>query len=166
MESSRVSLASLSNLDKCLMAGGKAVVASPFMALATAGTVILSPSLGLVMLPRWDWMVGINSGALVNSTIFPLPRPRPLFKVGVGRSVVLIALGIEARTSSRWRLVDQVEEDDLDRRRDLLSSLAFLAGLLVSGGDFGITNSKPTLGSELMRGEGCSHQTSLGSRYR
>ena len=72
----------------------------------------------------------------------------------MGTSGALTPLGLmEARASSRWRLVEHVVEDDLDRRLNFLPSLAFLAGLLAGGGDFGIANSKPTLGSELTDGD-------------
>ena len=52
-----------------------------------------------------------------------------------------------------------MEEDDLDRCRDFLPSLTFLVGLLAGGGgDFGIANSKPTLGSELAGEKGVTDE--------
>ena len=99
------------------------------------------------------------NGALVNSTIFPLPRPRPRLRFGAGASEALTPLGlIDARSSWRWRLVERDEQDDLVRCLDLLSPLV---GLLAGGGDFGIANSKPTIGSECTNGEMVTHEPVL-----
>ena len=83
------------------------------------GTV--SPSLDLVILLRWDLTVGMSRGALVNSTIFILPRPRPLFRVGAEASSPDGVM--EARASSYWQLVErEVLKEDLHRRLGLLPS--------------------------------------------
>ena len=52
-----------------------------------------------------------------------------------------------------------MEDDDLDRYRDLLLLLAFLVGL--GGGVLGMANSKPTLGSEFAVGRGLTKEPVL-----
>ena len=146
--SSLLELASFFNSPKCPMLAGKAVIRSTVLVLLPAGTVIVSPSLGLVMSLRGE--VGINKGAL-DSVILPLPLPRALFRLG-GTSEALTPRGIDTSTSSRWRISARLEEDDLDRCHDRLPALDVFVGSLDGGGVFGIATSKPTLGSELAEG--------------